>query len=390
MVTSRPLRLLNVISSVNPRDGGPMEWVRQYGTCAQAQGHDIHVLSLDPPQAPWVREFPLRTFAVGAQAKGFWSTGLLRFLRERATEYDAVIAHGLWRFPSFGTWLGLRRSPVPYFVYTHGMLDPWFNQAYPLKTVFKGLYYRLTEAAVLRDARAVLFTCEEEKRLAATSFRPYAIRQGLCLPLGIASPPPEAERQRAAFEERFPNLTGRPYLLFLSRIHPKKGCDLLIRAFAEQARQDQALQLVMAGPDQTGWQGELQTMAQQLGVANRIHWTGMISGDVKWGAIRGAEAFVLTSHQENFGIAVVEAMACGVPVLISDKINIYKEIVADGAGICATDDQSGATELLGQWLAMDDDQRQTMRQRTRDSYLLRFEVDAATRTLLQAIAAEIS
>jgi len=96
---------------------------------------------------------------------------LARWLRRHAKDYDAVIVNGLWNYASFGAWRGLRKGSTPYFVFTHGMLDPWFNTAYPTKTFFKRIFWRLFEHKVLRDAKGVLFTCEKERILAANLLR---------------------------------------------------------------------------------------------------------------------------------------------------------------------------------------------------------------------------
>jgi len=120
------------------------------------------------------------------------------------------------------------------------------------------------------------------------------------------------------------------------------------------------LDLVMAGPDEEGLQPVLEARGRRLGISGRIHWTGMLEGDVKWGALRAAEAFVLPSHQENFGIAVVEALACGVPVLISDKVNIWPEIAHDKAGIVKADTAEGTYQALAAFLAMRPEERLQM------------------------------
>ena len=209
---------------------------------------------------------------------------------------------------------------------------PWFKTHYPLKHLKKSVYWRLAEHRVLRDASAVLFTCDEEQRLAGISFRPYGVR-GVVVGYGIAQPPGHPSAQKDAFLERHDSLRGQRRLLFLSRIHPKKGCDLLIEAFAKAAQHDDSLRLVMAGPDELGWQSELQGLARARGVDSRIVWTGMLTGDEKWGAYRQQNAFVLPSHSENFGIVVAEPLACGVPVLITRRVNIWPEIARAGANL---------------------------------------------------------
>ncbi len=340
------MRLLRVITTVNPKGGGPMEGIRQITPVLTALGHETELACLDAPDAPWLADCPLKVHALGPGRTSYgYAPGMLPWLRQHAPEFDAVIAHGLWQYGSFAVWRALHGSRTPYFVYTHGMLDPWFKRTYPLKHLKKSLYWPWGEYRVLRDARAVLFTCEEEKRLARQSFRLYRANEAV-VSYGTAGPKGDPAALRAAFLASFPDLSGKRLILFLSRIHVKKGCDLLIEAFSRVAASDPALHLVMAGPDQEGIQPGLQRLAEERGIGDRLTWTGMLAGDKKWGAFYASEAFALPSHQENFGIAVAEALACGLPVLISDKVNIWREIEADGAGFVAEDTQPGRGEGL--------------------------------------------
>jgi glycosyltransferase involved in cell wall biosynthesis len=126
-----------------------------------------------------------------------------------------------------------------------------------------------------------------------------------------------------------------------------------------------------------------------MGIADRISWTGMLHGDLKWGALRAAEVFVLPSHQENFGIAVVEALALGVPVLISRRVNIWREVVDAGAGLAQDDDEAGTLALLENWLALPAVDRDHMRARAVQAYQSHFRMDATARRLVSVIRANL-
>jgi glycosyltransferase involved in cell wall biosynthesis len=217
------MNLLRSIATVNPAHGGPIEGIRQVTRVHRSQGHEVEIVSLDDPRDPWVLEAPFRVHAVGPGHGGYrFSTRLAPWVRTHAARFDAVILHGLWQYSSFGAWRGLRQSGRGYFVFPHGMLDPWFKRAYPLKHLKKWLYWPWAEYRVLRDARAVLFTCEEERRLARESFALYRCRE-LVVNYGTAPPDGDVVRQRAAFLDRFPAIREKTLLLFLGRIHPKKG-----------------------------------------------------------------------------------------------------------------------------------------------------------------------
>jgi len=382
------MRLLNIIRSVDPVNGGPAEGLRQISIAVRALGQAQEVLTLDAPSDPWLKDFPAMTHAVGPGRGTYgYTPQLTPWLREHVHGYDAVVIHGLWQWHGLATHHALQGSGIPYFVFPHGMLDPWFRREYPLKHLKKWLYWPWAEYRVLRDAAALLFTAEEEARLARQTFAPmYRVREAV-VGYGTEMSDTAALGDAEAFWAAWPATRGRRNILFLGRIHPKKGCDLLIRAFAMLAKGEPTLHLVMAGPDDGAHtRAGLERMAGELGVADRITWTGMLQGSAKWSALRAAEVFALPSHQENFGIAVVEALASGVPVLISDKVNIWREIVADGAGLAGSDTLAGTVETLNGWLSLEPARRAAMRRHAVDCYQRHFHMAAAVQRLIDTIA----
>jgi glycosyltransferase involved in cell wall biosynthesis len=382
------LRLLHVLPSANPDTGGPLEGVKQRGLHLQRLGHTVELVTLDDPNQSFVKQFPLAVHALGpSRAPYHYSRRLVPWLRRHAREFDAVVINGIWQYHSFGAWRALRRARTPYFVFTHGMLDPWFKREYPLKHLKKWLYWPWSDYRVLRDARAVLFTSEEERLAARESFWLYRAKEHV-IAYGTTAPPENAADLSGQFLAAHPQLKNRRVLLFLGRIHVKKGCDLLIQAFAAASGAEPALQLVMAGPDNTGWAEELKRLAQQLGISDRVTWVGMLQGGMKWGAFYCADAFILPSHQENFGIAVAEALGCGLPVLISDKVNIWREVLSHGAGVVAPDTREGTLQLLRTWLAMTPTQRLAMGKNARGLYEKKFTVSAMATELLDLVRRE--
>lgn len=347
----------------------------------------MEVVSLDAPDDPWVREAPVPVHALGPGRGSYgYAPRFSSWIKERRAQFDAIIVHGLWQYSSFGVWRALAGTSTPYFVFPHGMLDPWFKRTYPAKHFKKLLYWPWAEYRVLRDAAAVLFTAEEERRLARESFALYRCRE-VVVNYGTAAPG-NLDRAREGFFAAHPRLQGRQFLLFLGRLHEKKGCELLIKAFIalRKSNPDFTLSLVMAGPcADEEYLGKLRTLGSEAGQS--ILFPGMLTGETKWGALSAAEAFVLPSHQENFGIAVVEALACATPVLISNKINIWREIEADGAGYVENDDQAGTSNLLTRWLATPAQNRAQMRQSARQCFANRFEIERATDSLLAVLAA---
>jgi glycosyltransferase involved in cell wall biosynthesis len=266
----------------------------------------------------------------------------------------------------------LKANPPPatryplLFIMPHGMLDPWFqrDKSRRLKAIRNSIYWWLFERHAVNSADALLFTCEEELRLARTTFGGYRPKREINIGYGIEDPPVFESRMRDAFQAKCVELGNNPYLLFLGRIHPKKGVDLMICAYAEVLKTNKLEttfpHLVIAGP---GWDTSYgRQMRELVDIANaeilpencklktvnspRIHAVGMLDGDSKWGAFYGCEAFVLPSHQENFGISAVEALACDKPVLISNKVNIWREIQKYKSGIVANDNLNGTKMLF--------------------------------------------
>jgi glycosyltransferase involved in cell wall biosynthesis len=382
------MRILHLISSVDPTHGGPIEAVKNLGIANAEAGHVVEVATLDSSDARFVRDFPLPLHCFGpSRLKYHYTPKLIPWLRENRCDYDAVVVNGLWQFNSYAAYLALRDTTTPYYIYPHGMLDPWFQRAYPLKHLKKAVYWKLIQHRVVAAAGALLFTCEEERRLARKSFHPYRCRE-MVVKYGT-SVPKLSSSQRDLFLATFPETRGKRCFLFLGRIHEKKGCDLLIDAFAKLPR-DEGFHLIIAGPDPVGLAEKLKGLASTLGIAQRITWTGMISGDLKWGAFQIADAFVLPSHQENFGIAVVEALACGTPVLISNQVNIWREIQEDGVGLVEYDDQSGTENLLRRWIALSPEKCDDMRRKAVATFNMRFEIHQAARSMVEAISATMA
>lgn len=369
-------RLLHIVNSMDPAAGGPTECIRVMLTSSP----DIcegEVVSLDPPDAPFLNTFPFKVHALGGADRPLgYNPDLVHWLESNRDRFDGFVVNGLWRYIGFATRSALL-GHKPYFVFPHGMLDPYFKHAFPLKHLKKWPFWLLSEYRVLRDADRVLFTTTEEERLAAQSFSLHRWHAAV-VPFGASPPPGEENTLRAAFLQAHPDLAGKRFLLFLGRIHQKKGCDLLIDAFLRHAADDPGLDLVMAGPDQQNWQSILQAQVRSACLTGRVHWPGMLHGHVKWGALYSAEAFILPSHQENFGIAVAEALSCGRAVLLSDKVNIAPELAEQGCGLIEPDTEAGTEALLTRWIALPPEARNRMQTLALTSFQTRYDLRKTT------------
>jgi glycosyltransferase involved in cell wall biosynthesis len=386
------MKLLHCIHSIDPSTGGPVEYIRHLGHGLAKLGHSQEILCLDDPGKPFLNSFEEGT--VHALGPGFTSWGyspaLKPWLRQNASRFDMVIVNGLWKHVGLAVNQVLKEQKRPYVLFPHGMLDPWFKQALPLKHLKKMLYWRLVEHRVLSQAYAVCFTAQEEAVLARSTFSPYKVNE-IIVGHGLGKPEGDARAQMAEAVSTFPQLNGKKVFLFLGRIHEKKGVDLLVESFSEICRKGypgtEDFILVIAGPQDGAYARSLVERSCKLpdAVAERIVWTGMVQGDIKWGLLRLADALILPSHQENFGVVVAEALACGTPVLISNKVNIWREIKTNRAGLVAPDTLKGTKELLLGWLAEPEWAKQQFRDNAKHAFESGFVIEAVANKLVDIV-----
>jgi glycosyltransferase involved in cell wall biosynthesis len=395
------MTILHVISSMDPVHGGVCQAVRGLiEGCASTPDCVNEVVCLDDPSSDFLKNDRMAVHAVG-QGRGPWwrNPALATWLRNNLERYDVVVIHGLWQYHTFAARRALRRLAnnkrfqPRYFLMPHGMLDPWFQQYShrPIKALRNLIFWKLTERHIVNGATGLLFTCEEERRLASLSFRPYRPQSERVIGLGIVAPPAYDSKMKSAFAELVPSIGEDAFLLFLGRLHSKKGLDLLLRAFGQISStnghsQGDALHLVVAGPcADRNYLAELKRITTSLPNAARVHFIDMINGDAKWGAFYLSDAFALPSHQENFGIAVAEAMACHVPVLISNKVNIWREINAGGAGLVDDDTLAGTVRLLNRWVDLSPECKLNMRRDAESCFAERFEIHEVSRMFVETV-----
>ncbi|MET3516155.1 glycosyltransferase involved in cell wall biosynthesis [Pseudacidovorax sp. 1753] len=386
MEAKKKLRILRLIPSLDPKRGGPVNGASMIDRELLKLGHIVQVVTFGDYDEGIQKNYPAPIHFLG---KSYFNYSLnlsaIRWLKENAANFDKVIVNGIWQFHSYAAWAALRNSGIPYFVFTHGMLDPWFKRAYPLKHLKKWLYWPWADYRVLRDASAVLFTSEEEKIKSRESFWLYKAKE-IVVSYGTSGPPEnDGKKYSEIFFLKYPDLKNKRLVLFLSRIHEKKGCDLIIDAFEKISRSYDDAHLVMAGPDDSNYAKELKQKVEALGIEKKVTWTGMLVGDEKWGAYFSSDVFCLPSHQENFGIVVAEALACGRPVLISNKVNIWKEIQADACGIVNEDTAEGTYAGLAKWFLMNDQERVAMGRRASATFVRRFEIKSVASSLLAVL-----
>jgi glycosyltransferase involved in cell wall biosynthesis len=376
------MRILHFISTVAAASGGPAEGLQQYCSIYKAGGHEVEVASLDAPEVAKKSAIPAPVIGLGPGSGVYgYSPLAVPWLKANPSRFDLVIINGVWQYNAVAAYCGLKGTGIPYAVFTHGMLDPYFKRSFPLKHIKKTFYWHAILKKILCNANAVLFTSEEEKLLARESFPGYHVRETV-VPYGSFGPKCDLAGAADEFIGRWPELSGKRLALSLGRIHPKKGTDMLIEAFAATLAKDPQWHLVLAGPDQIGWQKELETIAANLGIAHRITWTGMLRDTLKWGAFAASEVFVLPSHQENFGIVVAEAQSCGLPVILSSRINIWREVASYWAGLINEDSLDGTIASLQRWSELTGEEIADVSKRSRKCFNELFDFDSTSRKVL--------
>ncbi|HEY0055312.1 MAG TPA: glycosyltransferase [Pedobacter sp.] len=387
----KSVRVLHVIAGMDPTLGGVSQAVRTIVAGLDSLNVHNEVVCLDPISAVYLSEDSFVTHALG-KGKGPWlyNKDLLSWLKTNIALFDIVIVHGLWLYHGYAVkevinGLKKQKKYAPkFFLMPHGMLDPYFQRApgRKLKALRNLIFWHLVEQKIVNSSDGILFTCEMERVLAQGTFDGYKARKEYIVGLGVEEPPSFENLMLEAFTKRLPNATIGPYILFISRIHPKKGIDLLIKAYTNLKQLYLAMPaLVIAGPGlDTEYGAQIQALSNKV---PNIYFTGMLSGNEKWGAFYGCEAFILPSHQENFGIAVVEGLACGRPALISNQVNIWKEIADSGGGMVAEDNLQGVQEILKKWLELPESDRKIMGLKARSCFESNYAVSAASNRLLE-------
>lgn len=349
---------------------------------AQARaGASVAVLAtfregFDTAAANSMREAGIAVILIGpARGPVNWHSAIRAEMHKAISACDIVHIHALWEEVQHQAAVIARRLRVPYVVTPHGMLDPWSLSQSRWK---KRLYWAWRLRRNLAGAAALHYTAEIERDLARALKIPSPTT---ILPNGIDLTQFASLPVRGMFRVRHRIPVDTPVVLFLGRLHPKKGCDFLIKGFAKALSRDaekRSLEplLVFAGPDANGYRSELESLAIEHGVGDSVLFVGPVYGEDKLAAFTDADLFALISHQENFGIAVVEALAAGCPVLLSDQVNIHDLIETERVGWVVKTSAEATAWALQDWL----------NSFSRDEEMRQRACDAAARYDWQAIA----
>jgi glycosyltransferase involved in cell wall biosynthesis len=343
------VRVVHVVPAVSQRFGGPSNVPGLVRSLA-SHGVDATLLTTDadpegrlevPLNERTVRDGVVYRFHHAWRVSGRYglAPSMLADLHRRLAVCDLVHIHWLYNFSCIAAARAAVAAGVPFVVQPRGSLDP---HMYRKNSFFKSLYLATVGRPLLTRAAAVVFTAEQERLLAH-----YSPRQPeWIVPNGLDMADYQDLPTRGSFRAEFREIDG-PFLLFLGRLSRQKGLDLLLAAFKRIAAVRPNLRLVLAGPDHEGYEAHVRAMVRQLDLERRVLFTGMLTGRSKLAAFVDADLFVLPSYFENFGAVIIEALACGVPVLISDQVNIHRELSAAGVATvvaCSVDSVAAGIE----------------------------------------------
>lgn len=339
------MKILHVAASLDPEYGGPVEVVTGLTQALAKKGVEVSVFAPSGNDkgiyTSNLEGVKVRFFLTDFFSK-FWlshSPSLAKTLMKEASSFDLIHIHEIWHHPSYSAYRAARSARKPFIITIHGELEPWCLRHKAFK---KKIYSVLIQRKILKEASALhAITKEEVNNI--SSF--VANKNVLHVPNGLN---PEQWKQlpgRALLENLYPQVKGKKVILFLGRIHPKKGLDILARSFGKISREQKDVCLLIVGPNDSEYQNKVEKMIETEGILDKVIFTGMLTGHAKMAALSGADIFVLSSYSEGFSIAILQAMICGLPVIVTHQCN-FPEIEEIKAGVVIDPNVDQLTDSL--------------------------------------------
>jgi glycosyltransferase involved in cell wall biosynthesis len=333
------MKIVHAIETINPATGGPAVVAVALATAQATMGNDVTVACYGEPQfdewleslcreAPELRKVRFAAIPYDGLKEKLLAGNARRAFRRLAADADVIHVHGIWSpFAASASRAGLQKGRK-LVITPHGMLDPWSLRQRRLK---KRIALLLIWKRILSAAHFIHALNKTEAQL----IEPLDIRAAVkVFPNGVFTKDFMRARDGSLFRRRFELAADKRYVLFLGRLHYKKGLDYLIEAFALVCNSDRTTDLVISGPDE-GMRRSVDEWVRGRGLESRVHVTGPIYGEIKMSALAGCGCFCLPSRQEGFSMAILEALACGIPVVISEECH-FPEVAAAGAGAVVT------------------------------------------------------
>ena len=353
----KKLKILSIINTLDPKTGGPAKSILdQNFFFIEVKKYQASIISLDHKHTlpkyfvknKNITYFPLHYFFQNFKFLGInkyhIQFNFLRWLIKNKDNYDVFILHGIWDFKNLIARLIIKNK---YYVFLHGTLNPYEKKSF-FKYIKKRIYWFLVEKKNLMHSKAVLFTTKEELQLNQRTFVNTNDLNKIAVNYSIVLEKYNKSACSTKFFKTYTFLKNKKYYLFMGRIDPKKGCDILLRSIHLLGNKFKS-SLVVAGDNNNSTGEALKRLVVELNLQEKVFFLGHIIDEVKSGALINCKAMLLSSHDENFGISVVESLGYGKPVLITYKVNIYKNILAYKAGYVANDNAESFSKIINKF-----------------------------------------
>ena len=375
--------VLHVISSLNPKDGGPPSGLKSLVPALNNLGYSNEVACLDNIDSAWLNDYKFQVHALGPSYLNYkLSCEANRWFENNIEKYTFVIIHGIWQYHSVLSQLFCKKFKKNYFIFSHGMLDPWFKSKHPFKHIKKKIYWNFFERKVFVNAKSLLYTSQREGELAAQTFPELQSLKSINVGYGISDLNKNPEELKSNFFRTYPFLKNKNIFLFTGRITRKKGLDVLIPSFINVFKNDPNSTLVIIGPDNENLMpGLMKNASNQM----NIHYLGWVQEDIKMGAYASAAIFVLPSHSENWGAVIAEALMFSLPVITTRHINTYELIERYRCGLIADANRRSLTNEFINWVNLPNERKIKMQLRARECFENSFEVIGFAKRLMKLL-----
>ena len=339
-------KILRIISSLNPEYGGPPAAIVDSTIALNRIGFKVDIVTHDNKESQFVKIKNTTIHNLGPSLLGDYNLNFkfTKWLIQNRSKYDLFIVHGLWQFNTLAARLFLKKK---YYVFVHGQLDPSYKKFF-FNKIKKFIYWNLIEKKNLKDSKFILLTNKKEKDLLNDT---YVNTKGLkkkVVGYGILEPKYDTSKVKKIFYKKFKSLKDKDFYIYLGRFHNKKGCEIIMNAVKYFSLRKKPINVLMCGSNNI-YKKYLQKISKDLNIEKNIIWSNFLKNDIKLGALLSSKAMLLPSYGENFGVALVEAMACGIPVLTTNKVNIYNYIIENNAGYISSPNNVNFIKIINKF-----------------------------------------
>tara|TARA_B110000971_G_C19960900_1_gene477930 strand:+ start:140 stop:1291 length:1152 start_codon:yes stop_codon:yes gene_type:complete len=345
-LTQYKKKILRIISSLDPEYGGPPAAIVDSTIALNKIGFKVDIVTHDNKESQFVKIKNTTIHNLGPSLLGDYNLNFkfTKWLIQNRSKYDLFIVHGLWQFNTLAARLFLKKK---YYVFVHGQLDPSYKKFF-FNKIKKFIYWNLIEKKNLKDSKFILLTNKKEKDLLNDT---YVNTKGLkkkVVDYGILEPKYDTSKVKKIFYKKFKSLKDKDFYIYLGRFHNKKGCEIIMNAVKYFSLRKKPINVLMCGSNNI-YKKYLQKISKDLNIEKNIIWSNFLKNDIKLGALLSSKAMLLPSYGENFGVALVEAMACGIPVLTTNKVNIYNYIIENNAGYISSPNNVNFIKIINKF-----------------------------------------